>query len=88
MTEQNLTPPLPVPGFLQSHPVKVWCSPAGLWFLRSAELQTGGILQPGSADRSPVWLLHCPTDEEEWQAVLQRLADDLEQRFGGPEATH
>lgn len=88
MAQQTLTPPLPVPGFLRSHPVKVWRSAAGLWFFRSAELQVGGILQPGSADRAPIWLMFCPTDNDEWDAILQRLADDLQRMHGGEVTAH
>ena len=71
-------PPVPVPQFLQSAPCRVWCSAAGLWFLRSEALQTGGILRRADDPSESRWILYTPTDFDQWADILQRIADDLE----------
>jgi hypothetical protein len=82
--QDETMPPLPVPGFLRSHPLKLWRSPAGLWIGHSAALQTGLLLQPGTADIPPRWLLQTPVDAIEWRAYLERIADALERVYGPP----
>ncbi|WP_449370248.1 hypothetical protein [Thiomonas sp.] len=69
-------PPLPAPEFLQSAPLKVWQSPAGIWFLRSEALQVGGILLRGADGH--IWRLYAPCDGDRWAGILQGLAADFE----------
>ena len=69
-------PPVAAPAFLRSASLKVWRSKAGIWFLRSEELQTGGVLLR-SAD-GDIWRLYTPCDFDQWSGILQGLAADLE----------
>lgn len=71
-------PPIPVPSFLRSEPLKVWRSPAGIWFLRSETLQTGGVLRMSAEDQGTRWILFTPCDFDEWAAILQDIADGLQ----------
>ncbi|MGE0105708.1 MAG: hypothetical protein AB7S53_01925 [Thiomonas sp.] len=79
MTDQTpIAPPIPVPGFLRIAPVKAWRSPAGIWFLRSEELQVGGILRLTSEPHESRWVLYTPCDADEWADILQGLANGLQ----------
>ena len=69
-------PPIPAPEFLQSAPLKVWQSPAGIWFLRSDDLQVGGILLRGADGY--IWRLYTPCDGDQWAGITLGLAADLE----------
>ena len=75
-------PPIPVPSFLRSEPLKVWRSPAGIWFLRSETLQTGGILRMGTGEHDTRWILYTPCDFDEWAGILQSIADGLQALVG------
>lgn len=70
------TPPLAPPGFLLDQPLKVWRSPAGLWFLRSDAHQAGGMLLPGS--NGHIWHLYVPCDGDLWAGILLGVAADLQ----------
>ena len=76
--EPTAQPPIPAPVFLCSAPLKVWQSPAGIWFLRSETLQTGGVLRMSAEDQGTRWILFTPCDFDEWAAILQDIADGLQ----------
>ena len=82
MNSLEFPPPIPAPSFLQD--VKVWRSPAGLWFLRSEAQQTGGMLL--TASDGHLWHLYTPCDSDQWGGILLGLANDLQQVF--TEAMH
>ena len=77
-----MQPPIPAPDFLRSAPLKVWRSPAGIWFLRSETLQTGGILRMSAEDQGTRWTLFTPCDFDEWAAILHGIADGLQAMTG------
>lgn len=79
--DHHPNPPIPVPAFLRSAPIKVWRSPAGLWFLRSEALQTGGVLRLVAEEQGSRWILYVPCDSDQWAGILCGLANDLQEAF-------
>ncbi len=68
--------PLAPPPFLSDHNLKVWRSPAGIWFLYSEAHQTGGMLRTGADGH--IWQLYTPCDADQWAGILLGIANDLQ----------
>ena len=68
--------PLAPPPYLCDQTLKVWRSPAGIWFLYSEAHQTGGMLHAGTP--SGLWTLYTPLDADQWAGILLGFAEDLQ----------